>query len=210
MALLNRVVYCHILQMIISTVGIVVSCFGFVAFKFHFKNQSAAKWALVSACMAASVLYLCLHFMYMKTKIGKPLPHNVFQYIFTLIALNMFFVAMFGMILGLLRAMEYYRIAYNSEGPLFPSITDLPYSQYTTSALCFLTFLWSLMMFGIIYSYRLFQHIEDQLSLVEDQQPRLLLIEDQQLTEDQQLLIEDQPLIKQIKTMHYSTFDTSQ
>ena len=147
--------------------GVVGGWLGFIVFWFHYQNEMAAIWALVSGCMAAMVMFQ--HVMY--AAMMRPNATSGFDKKHTARrsykALFVDGIALFGMIFGLLTSATYVGIGYNSEGLVIPSATELPHSPYTTSAWCFLTFIWSSMLLNFARYYRKL-NFEEILPLVQD------------------------------------------
>ena len=162
----------HILHLTTSSVGMFGGLWGSLAYLYHYDNQTAAIWALISGCMAAYVFFLQMNNTKMKRVNERtPLQYNLYDiedpssttqertnYRILLVQ----GLAVVGMIVSLLTGVAYFGIGYNTEGPVIPSISDLPYSYYTTSAWCFLTFVWSSMLLGASRSYRKLNNEEHQ------------------------------------------------
>ena len=138
--------------MIISAVGVVVGCLGFVFLKFHYNNDNAGYCALFSGFMAALVLSLHIKFaIYWKPNVNvQELPSTVQETYGlrpnTFMSLHETIISLAGMVFGLFWTVTFFSYAYNTEGPVIPSISELPHSHYTVSFFSFLTFLWSLMV----------------------------------------------------------------
>ena len=69
---------CHTLQMITSAMGTQGGCLGFIAFMFHYHNQTTAIWVIGSGCMEAAMLLLCVMYAVMeRTKVSTASQYNL-------------------------------------------------------------------------------------------------------------------------------------
>ena len=132
-----------------------------VMFWFQYNNITNAIWALISSFMAVALLLL--HVMHAAMKLSRTPsqyinnaedPSSQTQRRKRYMALFVDALAMSGMTLGLLTGVAYFGYGVNTEGFVIPSAKELPYSHYTTSAVCLLTLVWSSVLLGFSRSYR--------------------------------------------------------
>ena len=152
---------------------------------FHYHNQTTAIWALASGYMAAAMLFLTVMYAVIKrTKVITNSQYNLnnAEDPSAITKTSIFYkallvdgVAVVGMIVGLLTSFAYFGIGYNTEGLVIPSVTEIPHSHYTTSAWCFLTFVWSSTLLGFARCYRKINNEEHQ-PLVQDNTRRYMAI----------------------------------
>ena len=163
---------CKILQMVISAVGFVLGCSGFIIFKYHYNNVTTANLSLLAGCMAGLVLFLRMYVMYCKAYVNTEQPPSLFHLLLIKIIWPMTGITIVALGFGAIMTVIYFSIGYWREGFVIPSITKLSYSSYTNSALSFSIFLSSLMM-TVLFITDNDLHSIIQLEM-EEQQPLLM------------------------------------
>ena len=171
----------HALHLIISAVGIVIGCLGFVVFKYQYDDENNSNWSLVSVCIATLVMFVRLHLMYFPaTSVNIEDPPSTVQGYLHLISLYGVCSAVIGLTFGLEGTMRYFQR-----------------SLYITSALSLFLVVWSLMLLWTSFS---FKHISDRIEALWDSFKNRSCIQYLGDIENQQTLTQD-------NTLYYYTFD---
>ena len=121
-------------HLIISVVGIVAGCIAFFVFKYQFNNETDANWSLATFCVSGLMLFLRIHLMGLNLEENPP---NADKNFLPLLCMCGLLSASSGMYFGLKSSVTYFQT-----------------NQYTTSVLCLLLVLWSLLLFWTALNYR--------------------------------------------------------